>query len=148
MIACKGKLVYGNSWCYLAIEDDIVRYYQWFMKKRYHGGLRLHLPKVGPHVSVVRGDDIDPIDPEMRELYWRKYDGLEIDFTYDPQTIGFNGEYFWFDVFCPFLAEVRAEMGLTPKPRYDYHLTIGKLYPDDVEMFQTFLRLEEEYDMS
>lgn len=136
-------MFYGNNWAYLEVDNDILRYYQWLLKRRYHGRLPLHLPKAGAHISVVRGADIDPIDPEFREAAWGKYQGQEFGFQYDPTHIGFNGEYFWLNTICPELSEIRVSLGLSPQARYNFHLTIGKLYPEDVELFATYRWLPE-----
>lgn len=141
----QGRMFYGNNWAFLQLEDDIIAYYQWFLKRRYHGGLKLHQPKAGAHVTVVRGAEQDPVAPEYKELFWKKYDGMVFDFQIDTENIGFNGEYFWFDCICPEMMPLRTELGLSSSPRYGFHLTIGKLYPEDVQNFQTFLHLGHEF---
>jgi hypothetical protein len=141
-----GQMFYGNNWAYLSIEDDLVAYYQWFLKRRYHGGLRLHVPKAGAHISTVLGAERDPIDPALKEQFWGLYGPpLVVEFTYNPETIVFNGDYFWLDVQCPFLSRVRRELGLSPTPHFNFHLTLGKLYPEERDIFQTFLRIPEEF---
>ena len=131
-------MFYGNTWAYLAVDNDIIKYYQWLIKRRFHGRLLLHFPKAGAHISVVRGGDIDPVDPSFREAAWGQYQGKEYEFQYDPTTISFNGEFFWINTICPELSEIRVSLGLSPQPRYDYHLTIGKLYPEEQENFLSY----------
>jgi len=72
------------------------------------------------HVSVVRRETPPNMD------VWNKYQGTEIEFEYS-QIIVADETYFWLDVFCPRLGEIREEMGLKAFPpwRNLYHITLG-----------------------
>ena len=135
-------MFYGTNWAYLAVDNDILHYYQWLLKRRFHGRLLLHFPKAGAHISVVRGAEIDPITPEYRESAWGRHHDEELEFWYDPTVIGFNKEFFWINTICHPLSGIRTELGLNPRPRYDYHLTIGKIYPEERENFATYRAAE------
>ena len=40
----------------------------------------------------------------------------------------FNGPtYWWLKVTCPELSEIRQELGLSPYPKVDFHLTVGNV---------------------
>lgn len=138
LLTATGRIHYGRNWVYLKIDDDIVLYYQWLIKRQFHGGLMLHRPKVGAHISIVRDDKIDPIEKEIKEDMWKQFEGRECEFHYDPTTIVFNGEFFWINTICPTLTEVRVNLGLDPQPIFSYHLTIAKLYPEGKANFSTY----------
>lgn len=147
-ISIQGEMYFGNTWAFLKVDDEIIRYYQWFLRRKYHGQLRLHFPKAGAHVTVVRGADIDPVEPDMMQMGKVLHHNKPITAYYNPEVIGFNGEYFWLDIECPELSEIRCVLGLSPHPLYGFHLTIGKLYPEYVPIFATFSDLDHVFDMS
>lgn len=110
-------------WVVLDCEPDLPKYYAWFVRK--HRGIKLLVPQWESHISVVRGESIDP---ELLEKY-KKYEGKEFEFTYIADIVNENTEYFWLDVQCPELEQLRVDFGLPPTPIFSFHLTIGKL-PD------------------
>ena len=58
-----------------------------------------------PHISVVRKEII----PNTEN--WGKYEGQEVVFRYS-NIIHSNEVYFWLNVFCTKLEEIRIELGL------------------------------------
>ena len=62
----------------------------------------------------------EPID----KLPWGCYNGYEVEFEYE-NIIKDNGEFYWLDVRCDFLYQIRMELGLNKNPEYPFHLTIG-----------------------
>jgi hypothetical protein len=82
-----------------------------------------------PHVTVCRaGRDKDP-----NMAHWGKYEGQQVRFEYVPY-IHVGRDYFWLEVFCDRLEEVRIELDLTPVREWTkppggrvrcFHTTIG-----------------------
>ncbi len=110
----------GEWWLILTCCPDLARYYRmiyntWNRTK----DLKLMKPAWDAHVSVVRGEI-----PEYKDL-WRSWDGKEMEFSYDPELSG-NGEYYWLDVECEELLDIREKLGLPRMPVFGLHLTIGR----------------------
>lgn len=105
-------------------DDEINNYYRHLYSKEYPylNGTRstkLTRPVWGTHVSVIRGEKI----PNMN--LWGIDANKIVEFEYEPGVID-NGEYYWMKVKCPHLTEVRLKYGLSPEPRFGFHLTIGR----------------------
>jgi hypothetical protein len=134
----KGKLIYdpvrsglktkNKGWVVINADNEIARYYRWWVQKE--RWIELCQPSWGTHVSCVRGEGI-------RDVYqplWKKHDGEIITFEYEHNvrrsgdtTGGDRPEWFWFvDVRCPRIDEIRAELGL--RTFFKYHMTIGRTY--------------------
>lgn len=91
--------------------------------------LRLNPQRYPAHVSVVRKE----IPPQME--YWNKYEGEEIEFFYQPYVHG-GTIYYWLNIFCTRLEEIRAELGLEVSSSFTrppdgfvkcFHLTLGNI---------------------
>lgn len=114
-----------NYWCILELPDDLVKYYQYFVKTD------LHIPIADPswdaHVSIVRGETPRNID------VWKKYDRKKVKIKYypdiqlkkDPKK---EGLYCFIDFEVPFFRKIRRELGLECK--YPFHFTIGRTHYD------------------
>jgi hypothetical protein len=117
-----------ERWIIANSDREVGRYYRWWVKKELH--IELFQPSWGEHISLVRGEYIQD---EYKHL-WKKYDGEIITFEYEHNvrwsgdtTTGDRPEWFWFvDVRCPRIDEIRAELGL--KTFFKYHMTIGRTY--------------------
>ena len=118
--SAKGKLNYNGNWLILNCSNSIVNYYAWWCQRLVwkKGSTPLHLA----HVTVVAGKYQDV----SRHENWKKHQGKIVDFQYS-NVIEFDkqkgGTYFWLPVRCEFLKQVREELGLTPYPKWQYHLT-------------------------
>ncbi len=80
---------------------------------------RVTSPAWGPHISVIRGEPLP--DPSL----WGLYEGTDIRFKYDPESIYYNRGHFWLDVECDPLLDLREELGLLRQPRKPLHITIA-----------------------
>lgn len=115
-------------WAVLNVDTEITRYYRWWVKRRYW--LDLHKPSWDAHISIIRGEK-----PKHNLLHlWKKYDGMQVEFSYKHEvrqsgdTTGWDRpSHYWFvDVDCPFLIDIRREM---KRPcDWNLHLTIGRTY--------------------
>lgn len=99
---------------------DLCKYYCWFIKKRYN--LELQMPLRGLHFTVIndRADDAPFFDRVKEE-----YDGKEISFQYgvDPRTDNFH---WWVGVKSEDAENIRELAGLSRKPYWGFHITIGR----------------------
>jgi hypothetical protein len=119
-----GKLLYYPSWWLIVkVNEDVCRYYRNLIHFQYRS-LRLNPSKHGAHITVIAGKYEQP-DDEHKPL-WSKYEGERIEFEYSPE-IETNNEYFWAKVECKRIEEIRAELGLPPKIKHPWHLTIGNI---------------------
>lgn len=108
----------GNWWLVVDCDEEIGRYYRHLYKKYHHGCLTLQRPSWKEHITVIRDEE-----PAVKNL-WLAYDKKEINFSYRSR-VDSNDEYYWLDVFCPELLDIREELGLPRQPLYPLHLTIG-----------------------
>lgn len=113
-------------WCIVQVDKNITAYYRWWLLKERH--LILHQPSWDAHISVVRGEK-----PRRDKVnLWKKYEGKRVDFLYEHGNIrseidkNNGGMYYWVDVECPFLNQIRAEFEYPIGWRM--HITIGRTY--------------------
>ena len=133
MLKSIGKLTYNprshlgsnEKWLVLMCDDEISRYYRTLFTKEYpyangekYRG-KLTRPVWGTHISIIRGEFI----PNMR--LWGLEANKIVEFEYDGGVLD-NGEYYWLKAKCPYLSHLRERYGLTPEPRFGFHLTIGR----------------------
>lgn len=70
-------------------------------------------PKFAPHITVVRIHKETPADLTA----WGKHDGEEIEFLYEP-CVYHDRTYYWLNIWCPRLEEIRAELGMSVTSPY------------------------------
>jgi len=118
-------------WLVVKTDPELVRYYSYQVKKNpvYFNETYINIlnPSWGSHISVVRGEEPN----DKFKQFWKKYDGHIINFTYSGLVKSSQNKFWFLDVWCDKLNEIRSELGL--KIKYDngnlfhYHLTIGKI---------------------
>lgn len=148
MIELKGKIIFDvldvtkkhlkqSEWKKVVIakiEGDIVKYYNWFLQKRF--GLVLNKPLRGAHITIVN----DRMTEEQYDL-GRIYDNKELTFLYDPNDIrGNDNGHWWINVKCDEVAIIRETMKLEPIPYFRLHLTLGKANELNIEHSKYILR--------
>ena len=136
----RGTLVYDPKrnnkkntdwWLVVEVDREITRYFRWFVDRELvnmtgdpdHGVLQ---PSGDAHISVIRGwNDVRRVPKDELTAMWKKYQGQEVDFLYSPIVKTAKGEFWYVNVECPFLTDIRREFDLP----YDYgmHLTIGRM---------------------
>lgn len=127
MYSSTGILRYYDGWLIALIDQELVRYYRNFLKRKILTNPQMY----NAHISVIRKEVIDT----SNEL-WGKYEGKEISFYYD--GIIRNGEiYYWVNCYSKELENIRAELGLENIDKYNpvlpgdykktFHFTIGNL---------------------
>lgn len=120
-------------WAIVSVDREITRYMRYWINQQRNplklDGHDLCQPSWDAHISIVRGEQ-----PRQNEHLWRKYHGQKIDFYYDHNvrqsgdTTGWDrpNHFYFINVDCPFLDQIRQELGLITNWRY--HLTIGRTY--------------------
>lgn len=126
LLQSKGELRYspqllgeGSSkwWLVMDCDPEIGKYYRYlYSLDRFHSAIMVR-PAWKEHITVIRNEE--PPKPEA----WHKYEGLVVEFGYRPEVLT-NGEYYWLAIECPFLTELRQELGLG-EPEFPFHLSIG-----------------------
>lgn len=120
-------------WAIVVIDDDVDKYYSWFLKKR--SGLILQAPAWGPHITVFDGE---PVPLEKWETLKQKYDNNIIEFEHEI-FIKSNGKHWWLKSFSPQLDEIRKESGIG-NLKWSYHITLGLPIPRQEEYSEYFFR--------
>ena len=119
-----GQLLYYPSWWLIVkVNEDVCRYYRNLIHF-YRRSLQLNPSKHGAHITVIAGKYEQPNDDY--KYLWNKYEGEIIDFKYNSE-INTDDEYFWISVECKRIEDIRKELGLPPKIKWPWHLTIGNI---------------------
>ena len=83
-------------------------------------GIRLSRPLWGSHVSIVSGE------PPPHEERWRTRHGERVAFDYE-LAARTEGGFYWLDIACNELLDLRETLGLLRSPRRPFHLTLGRV---------------------
>jgi hypothetical protein len=116
-----GTYHYFNHWLILECDEELARYYRQLVHL-YYRSIVLQKPMHGSHITIIAGK----YENAPYRQYWKKYDGQQVKFEYDPH-INTDNEYFWLTVNCKEFENVRVELGLNPIIPIPWHLTIGNL---------------------
>jgi hypothetical protein len=127
MMKSIGKLTYSpkshlgsnEKWLVLMCDDSISQYYRSLFYREYPWKGKLTRPVWGTHISIIRGERI----PNFQ--LWGLDTNKIIEFEYEGGVLD-NNEYYWLKTKCPYLSDLRIKYGLTPEPRFGFHLTIGR----------------------
>ena len=104
---------------WLLIDNEIGRYYRSLIPDK------INIPRYPYHISIIRG----PV-PNLDK--WKAYEGEEIEFKYE--NFVYKGQtYWWLNVSCKRLEDIRAELGLdpigdvtlSPDGKQNWHVTIA-----------------------
>lgn len=112
-------------WCVLQLSNDLVRYYQYFVRKEKH--IQIEMPAWGAHVSIIRGEK-----PDDEHIHlWKKHHKRKIKIRFKPEIVEVKdrkkgGNFYIINFQSPEIDEIRRELGLPVYP--DYHITIGRTY--------------------
>lgn len=106
-----------NWWLVVDCDKQIGRYYRALYALEHTNCRKLQRAAWEEHISVVRNEP-------PNEEFWGKHEGKVIKFEYEPSARN-DGLFFWLDVTCPELLNIREELGLPREPEFGLHLTIG-----------------------
>jgi len=109
---------YGNWWVILNCCEGLVSYYR-MLAERY-SNQKLQKPKHGAHISVIRGEG----EPKNKSA-WGWNDGGLVDFEYNLEVV-FGETHAWLEVRSDELVKLRKNLGLTERPEFGFHLTLGR----------------------
>jgi hypothetical protein len=123
-----GVLEYNDDWrLALRVEQDLADYYSSLIPKC----MSRQRPRWPAHVTVVRQEKETPVHKE----YWGKYHKQSVSFVYSPY-IHQGKIYYWLNVFCKELEDIRQELGLSSQSQYTlppegfkkyFHCTIANM---------------------
>lgn len=108
-------------WLVIDVDPEIGKYYRELYYLSRYKVEKIQRPAWEAHISVIR--DEPPLD-KYKKL-WEKYNGVQINFEYDPMKSKCDETYVWFPVKCDRALEIREELGLSRQPFFPLHLTIG-----------------------
>lgn len=117
----------GENWLILDCDQNILKYYQYWLKKNAYVFDR---PAWGSHISVIRGESISTNYKDK----WGFNNGSLFSFEYEVEYKT-NGDYIWFEVRSEELLDLREIFGLRREPKYNLHLSIAKLKPENWKKF-------------
>lgn len=125
MLKSIGKLTYSprshlanpQKWLVLMCDDSISTYYRHMFYKEFPWKGKLTRPVWGAHISVIRGEYTDP-------KLWMLDNNKIIEFEYEGGVLD-NGIYYWLNVKCNYLLDLREKYNLSREPRHGLHMTIG-----------------------
>jgi len=111
--------VHRNWWITLDPTDDIGEYYRHLYNYANRARIKVQKPKWGSHITLLRAEE-----PLKNKDQWTLIDNNILQFNYNPKII--TGEnHIWLNVTCKEGTKLRESFGLTEKPQYPLHLTLG-----------------------
>ncbi len=116
MFTSTGILEYHTRWLVLNCCHDLAKYYRRSLKRK-----ALSAPPYGAHVTVVAGNYEEPAHKHL----WRKYEGETIEFAYGHEVHS-HDSWYWLNVHCERLLDIREELGLRRELRWPLHLTVAR----------------------
>ncbi|GIP48772.1 MULTISPECIES: hypothetical protein [Paenibacillus] len=116
-----GTITYFETWAIAECPKDIMNYYGHWVYRTHH--MKLNKPKFGSHISIIRGEDVDP---ERKIRFWGKYAHQPLTFAYSNE-MGHNAEHYWLPVCSREMERLRTELGLPKDPPFGFHLTLGRI---------------------
>ncbi len=122
-----GKIIYNpythlassSKWAVLMADNEIGKYYRHLYYREFPYKGKLISPVWSAHISFIRNETI------LNKDQWKIDNNKIIEFEYEPGVLD-NGEYFWLKAHCPYLLDLREELGLIREPKFGLHLTIGR----------------------
>ncbi len=114
----KGTKYWSPYWALVMCDNGIVDYYAWLCKSY---GVNLQKgSRAGAHISFIKGEK-----PPVEEIWGKEVNPIEF---WHAHTVRMDNDcHIWVDVWSDQLIELRARLGLPPKVKMSYHLTIGRL---------------------
>lgn len=147
----RGRIIYDPArpgmkrrtkyWAIVNVDREITRYFRWWVDRELLNitgveGFGLCQPSWDAHISIIRGEnDVRKMPKELLRELWGKYQGKEVSFRYSLNVRKETnkglvsdrpGDYWFVDVDCPELVDIRKEMGLPCN--WKLHLTVGRTY--------------------
>jgi hypothetical protein len=113
----QGTKKFEPWWAIVRVEQGIVDFYCWISKR--YGKPLMQNKLWGPHISFIKGE----FPPNV--LLWDI--PRLITFNYS-NTIRYDNDcHAWLDVWSDDLIQLRHDLGLPPKLKMSYHVTLGRM---------------------
>ena len=93
----------------MEVDPGIADFYRSLIPK----WLPVNKTRYDPHVTIVREAKEEPVHKE----HWGKYEGEKVPFLYSPE-VQTGKVYYWMNVFCKRLEDIRIELGLPVVSQY------------------------------
>ena len=106
-------------------DPDFCDYYNWFITKRY--GVTLVKPIRGLHFTIINDKLKDGENAtegsykDSKRVFNKKL--IDIEYSLDTRT---DGKHWWLRARSNDALFIRQKIGLTPKPYWGFHITIGR----------------------
>jgi hypothetical protein len=121
------------------IGGDLSELHGWFIKKRFN--LSLNRPLRKAHMTVVN-DKIDTIkNIKQWETIKEQYNGKTVDIEMDLDRIRTDGKHWWICAESNEAVMTRRMLGLSDRPYFGYHITIGHANEKNIEHSRYLHRL-------
>ncbi len=105
-----GQLQYSKDWrLVLRVDQGLADYYRWMIPS----WMTNQRPRWPAHITVVRQEKETPVCKQ----HWWKYNNQHGKFLYSPY-IHHDKVYYWLNVYCERLEEIRLELGLQCHSKY------------------------------
>lgn len=105
------------------IGGDLSDYYAWFIKKRFN--LTLNKPLRGAHMTVVNDKNNDIKKLSEWDKIKKEYNGMTVDIVLDLDRVRTDGKHWWICGESNESVALRRMLGLSDRPYFGYHITIG-----------------------
>lgn len=109
---------YGDWWIILNCCSELLNYYKMIAQRQYEQ--KFQTPKHGSHISVVRGEG-----KPNNVAIWGKDDKIEFEFEYS-NKFEYCETHIWLPVKSEELTKLRLNLGYNERPKFGFHLTIGR----------------------
>lgn len=105
-------------WLVVDCDEEIGRYFRSLYDLAAYRTDSLQRPSWSSHITVIRDEE-----PPNKQL-WELYAGAKVEFMcFLP--VRTDGYYYWLDVRCERLLNLREELGLPRQPEMGFHISVG-----------------------
>jgi hypothetical protein len=115
-----GNRVSDKWWLIIECDPEIGRYVRHLYRKFRFDCDTMTRPAWREHITVIRNEH--PLSDRLH--LWEMNEGQVMTFRVGLE-VKTNGEYFWLDIECDRVLDIREELGLPRNPYYPLHLSIG-----------------------
>lgn len=113
------KNYYDDWWLLLECCPEIISYYKNMIEKELK--IKLNKPMWGSHISIIRGEEPRG---DLKQIWGYNQDMI---IPFKCIKLDCDENYWWLDIESERIFEVRSSYGLSERPRFGLHLTIGRI---------------------